>query len=296
MARIIKNLGKKSPYNNTSGFLVLFLVISIIFLTGCSSLSGDESSPTATAAEIEKTEPVQTQEVAGATPDEAGNAGGTKVSLKDHFWLLESLGGKQVLDDTYITAELDSELTGIAGCNEYRALYEQRLDTFRIRMIVPVEGQCRGQQGLMEQEYEYLFLLDRSKTFAVEDGQLKLFNQDGQPILVYNAVVLGSISSDLSEPLPENAVVKVILTEIGSSGTDAVILAEESITDQSNSPISFTLAYDPAKIDPTREYVLSVEIYDSNGELVFSSPSSTPTYVLTQNNPSVVSLFAQAIQ
>ena len=145
----------------------------------------------------------------------------------------------------------------------------------------------------MEQEIEYFYLLDRSKKFVVEDGQLKLFDRDGQPTLAYNAVVLGGVFAGESETLPENAAVVITLTGINDADSGTSILAEETITDQETFPLSFVIPFDPAKIDSTKEYALTVEIYDGDGNLVFNSPS--PFLVITQGNPSVADLTIKAI-
>ncbi|MBE9474082.1 MAG: YbaY family lipoprotein [Chloroflexi bacterium] len=217
-----------------------------------------------------------------------------RVRLKDHHWLLETLGEAEVMEDVFITAEFDLQMEGFAGCNLYSAYYEQAYGTFVVRGIAPSNFECSEPEGLMQQEARYFQLLDDSGSFAIEDGRLKVFDKSGQLALVYHAGVLGGIFNDEGLELPANAVVNLSLSDVTEADPGEVLVAEITVNDPAFFPISFVVPYDPAQIDPHRSYALLAEIHDDTGKLIFSSIS--PYHVITQGNPSVADLVIESVQ
>ncbi|MBA7614690.1 hypothetical protein ES703_21959 [subsurface metagenome] len=112
-------------------------------------------------------------------------------SIEDTDWVLQSYGEfgnlKDVLTDTEITAEfISSEGTveGSAGCNSYSGSYEVKDSQLSIPgPIAATEMYCMEPEGVMEQERQYLEILQAAKSYSVEDGELQI-NCGGQ-VLIY---------------------------------------------------------------------------------------------------------------
>lgn len=112
-------------------------------------------------------------------------------SIEDTGWVLQSYGEfgnlKDVLTDTEITAEFVSSegtVEGSAGCNSYSGSYEVKNSQLSIPgPIAATEMYCMEPEGVMEQERQYLEILQAAKSYSVEDGELQI-NCGGQ-VLVY---------------------------------------------------------------------------------------------------------------
>ncbi len=112
-------------------------------------------------------------------------------SIEDMDWVLQSYGEfgnlKDVLTDTEITAEFVSSegtVEGSAGCNSYSGSYEVKNSQLSIPgPIAATEMYCMEPEGVMEQERQYLEILQAAKGYSVEDGELQI-NCGGQ-VLVY---------------------------------------------------------------------------------------------------------------
>ena len=112
-------------------------------------------------------------------------------SIEDTDWVLQSYGEfgnlKDVLTDTEITAEFVSSegtVEGSAGCNSYSGSYEVKDSQLSIPgPIAATEMYCMEPEGVMEQERQYLEILQAAKSYSVEDGELHI-NCGGQ-VLVY---------------------------------------------------------------------------------------------------------------
>jgi heat shock protein HslJ len=114
-----------------------------------------------------------------------------EVSLEDTKWVLQSYGEpgnpEDILADTEITAEfVSSERTirGSAGCNSYFGGYE--LEGNRISIPGPIgatEMYCVEPEEIMEQEQEYLAMLQNAETYDIKDDQLRIFT--GDEVLIF---------------------------------------------------------------------------------------------------------------
>jgi len=114
-----------------------------------------------------------------------------KVGLENNRWILQSYGEpgniKGVLADTEITAEfVSSEETvkGSAGCNSYFSGFE--VEDNQILIPGPIgatEMYCVEPEGVMEQEQEYLAILQNAQTYEIEDEQLRIFA--GDEVLIF---------------------------------------------------------------------------------------------------------------
>ena len=111
--------------------------------------------------------------------------------IENTDWVLQSYGEfgnlKNVLTDTEITAEFVSSegtVEGSAGCNSYSGSYEVKNSQLSIPgPIAATEMYCMEPEGVMEQERQYLEILQAAESYSVEDGELQI-NCGGQ-VLVY---------------------------------------------------------------------------------------------------------------
>jgi len=114
-----------------------------------------------------------------------------EVGLEDTKWVLQSYGEpgniKDTLAGTEITAEFVSSggtVRGSAGCNSYFAGYE--VEGNQISMPGPIgatEMYCVEPEGIMEQEQEYLEMLQNAETYDIKDDQLRIFT--GAEVLIF---------------------------------------------------------------------------------------------------------------
>lgn len=121
--------------------------------------------------------------VAGCTSAPRAN------DLEDKTWILESYGEqenlKPVIEGTRITATFDSaegQVSGSAGCNSYFGGYQIN-DKLSIPVLASTEMYCLDPEGVMEQESEYLKMLQTAGSYRIQDGKLQI--DCGNQILVY---------------------------------------------------------------------------------------------------------------
>ena len=114
-----------------------------------------------------------------------------EVSLEDTRWVLQSYGEpgnlKDILADTEIKAEFVSSegtVKGSAGCNSYFGSYDVKGNQISIPGPVgATEMYCTEPEGIMEQEQEYLAILQNAETYDIEDDQLQIFS--GDKVLIF---------------------------------------------------------------------------------------------------------------
>ena len=112
-------------------------------------------------------------------------------SIEDTDWVLQSYGEfenlKDVLTDTEITAEFVSSegtVEGSAGCNSYSGSYEVKNSQLSIPgPIAATEMYCMEPEGVMEQERQYLEILQAAESYSVEDGELQI--NCGSQVLIF---------------------------------------------------------------------------------------------------------------
>lgn len=100
------------------------------------------------------------------------------VSIEDITWKLESYGEKGnlkgLIEDTEITAEFKSaegQVTGSGGLNSYFGSYE--INKNELTIIPPIGStMMAGPEPIMDQEQEYLNLLETTVAFRVDNGKL----------------------------------------------------------------------------------------------------------------------------
>lgn len=113
------------------------------------------------------------------------------MSLENKLWGLTSylnLDGQMVtiLPDTKVTAEFkDDSVAGLASCNNYFGTYELNGNELSVGPLGMTEMYCAEPAGVMEQEGQYLNLLQQVKTFHIEEERLVMADENGEPVLEY---------------------------------------------------------------------------------------------------------------
>lgn len=115
----------------------------------------------------------------GLTACSTGTGG---ALLKDTTWVLESYGEpgnlKALIADTKITVEFisaEETVKGSAGCNSYFGSYELKGSQLSIPGPVAVtEMYCMEPEGAMDQEQEYLIILQSAENYEINDNELQI--------------------------------------------------------------------------------------------------------------------------
>ena len=116
----------------------------------------------------------------------AGSPPPISAVLEDTTWVLTSYGEpkfeRSVLPGTEITIEFvssDRTVKGSAGCNSYFGSYELEDNQLSIPGPFAVtEMACMEPDGIMEQEQEYLVILENIETYEIEGKQLLIISGD----------------------------------------------------------------------------------------------------------------------
>jgi len=130
------------------------------------------------------------------------------------------------------------------------------------------------------------------------DGNGKMIVQDCQldkPLDSGPAAgtVTGTVSYLQRMALPSSAVIQVQLWDVSLADAPAKVIAEQKLTlGYRQVPVSFSLTFDPAKIDPKHTYSVNARI-TVDGTLRFISDKSYP--VLTQGKPSQVEVIVKPV-
>jgi len=114
---------------------------------------------------------------------------GVAATLEDTTWILASYGEpgnlKAVLEDTEITAEFlsaEKSVKGSAGCNSYGGGYE--LNNNKLSFPGPlISTMMACPEPIMNQEQEYLAILQNAETYEIEDDQLQILS--GEKVLIF---------------------------------------------------------------------------------------------------------------
>ena len=96
-------------------------------------------------------------------------------------------GTMPVIEGSLITAFFDQagNIEGNAGCNDYRGRYTASGDSITAVVDLGTMMSCVDPAGVMEQESNYLFLLQAARGYAFNGGSLVLYGPDGQVNLLF---------------------------------------------------------------------------------------------------------------
>lgn len=118
-----------------------------------------------------------------------GCSGSSSDKLEDTKWVLESYGDRDnpqdVIEGTEITATFnskDDQVNGSAGCNHYFGGYEMK-DGLSVGMVGSTEMWCGEPEGRMDQETEYLKILQAAEDYTINDDTLTI--DCGDDVLIY---------------------------------------------------------------------------------------------------------------
>ncbi len=126
----------------------------------------------------------------GSTPEATSTpATASTGKLENTTWVLQSYGQpgnlKSVLKDTEVSVLFDSakgQVAGSAGVNSYFGGYEVKGS--KLSIPGPVGStKMAGPQPVMDQETEFLKLLQAADSYQIKDGQLQI--DCGQQILIF---------------------------------------------------------------------------------------------------------------
>ncbi len=130
--------------------------------------------------------------VVNRTPVGNGAAANIPAELLGKLWVLESFGAadaqQPLLAGTAITLRFDEEggrITGSAGCNNYFAGVSFTGDTLSISAPGATKKLCPDVEGIMEQEYAYLQLLEQVTGFTLAERSLTL--STGDTVLLFRS-------------------------------------------------------------------------------------------------------------
>lgn len=110
------------------------------------------------------------------------------AELEGTQWVLESfLSGDAVsstIFDTTLTATFENgEITGDAGCNGYGGTYTVEGDSLTTAEIVSTMMACDEPEGIMDQEAQFLGLLNSAENYEIEGDTLTIMSGDDQGLV-----------------------------------------------------------------------------------------------------------------
>ncbi len=123
----------------------------------------------------------------------ACSTGTGEAMLEDTAWVLESYGEpgnlKAIIADTEITAEFvstEETVKGSAGCNSYFGSYELKGSQLSIPGPIGVtEMYCMEPKGVMDQEQEYLAVLQLAESYEIDGDELQI--NCGSQVLIFES-------------------------------------------------------------------------------------------------------------
>lgn len=110
------------------------------------------------------------------------------IELDGSGWILETLSGQPLIPGTEVTGEFaDGNFNGTAGCNNYFTSYETAGDTLKFGPAGSTMMFCELPEGVMDQEMAYLASLDQVASYQIEEEELTMFDDAGNPLLAFKS-------------------------------------------------------------------------------------------------------------
>jgi len=104
--------------------------------------------------------------------------------LDTDAWTLSTINGQPLVPDTAITLQfLRGEVAGFTGCNDYNGTYTatDNLDgTYSIKVGPLTTGRRACQKDIMDQEEDYMKVLQTATSAVIRENRLTLSGPDGQ--------------------------------------------------------------------------------------------------------------------
>lgn len=219
---------------------------------------------------------------------------GELINLEDHLWLLVSLKGEPLIEKTTLDLHFENfKALGSGGCNRYFTSYERKDSYINFELVTSTAKSCELPEGIMDQEKEYFTALEQAAAFTTKNQQLMVFNNSNELLLIYDAIVKGSVFAAQGSELPKGAVVNIRLNDVSLADAEAELIAEQVIIDANEFPIPFLVTYDPEKIIEDHSHAIGVRVEDSLGNLLFINTTAYP--VITGGNPLELEVMVEAI-
>jgi putative lipoprotein len=106
----------------------------------------------------------------------------------------------------------------------------------------------------------------------------------GDPVSTGPATLSGTVVYRERMPMRLGSTIRVRLEDVSLADAPAMVIAEQFIDARNLSiPVSFTLEYDPGRIDERYSYAVRAEIRDAQDQLMWTTTTSHP--VLTRGAP-----------
>ena len=215
------------------------------------------------------------------------------VKVEDHLWRLSALNERPPIVNTILTLQFESfQSAGFGGCNNYKTSFERSGATLNFGFVTSTAKECELPVGIMAQEAAYFNALEQIIAYQIADHQLELADNSVASRLIYDAVVMGNITTPGDVELPEDARIIIRLNDISLVNSEAVLIAEQIISTVTNFPITFSVIYNPKQIIDHHTYAIEVRIEDSSGDLLFINPSDY--HVITAGYPSLVEVAVES--
>ena len=110
------------------------------------------------------------------------------IELDGSGWMLETLTGQPLIPGTEITGEFsEGNFNGTAGCNNYFTSYETAGGSLKFGPAGSTMMFCELPEGVMDQEMAYLASLDQVESYQIEEEELTMFDDAGNPVLVFKS-------------------------------------------------------------------------------------------------------------
>jgi heat shock protein HslJ len=162
--------------------LILGIFMLMICFAGCTS---QPASPPTTPAPVATQLPAISQPI--ATPSPIVGVWDL-ISYNNGKNFEREVGGfESVISGTTTTADFsaDWKLSGSAGCNQYSAGYTTTASN-GITISQPTTTLMACANNVMQQETQYLALMQKAAKFEISGDQLTLFDSSGTKLLIYN--------------------------------------------------------------------------------------------------------------
>jgi heat shock protein HslJ len=119
-----------------------------------------------------------------AAEEESAEMNSDALELAGTSWLLLTLNGEPLIEDTEITLEFtETDAAGNAGCNHYSGAYTLDGDALTVEEIISTMMACLEPEGIMDQEAQFLALLNSAESYEIEGSTLTIMSGDGQGLV-----------------------------------------------------------------------------------------------------------------
>ena len=112
-----------------------------------------------------------------------GGAGTNSDPLDGTSWVLTAYRKSKPIAGTSITATFEGgRVYGSSGCNTYNGSYQVKGGAITVSDLAWTLMACLEPEGVMEQETLVMEYLSDAQTFRFVDGQLQVFQSDGEAL------------------------------------------------------------------------------------------------------------------